>query len=168
MIIPVILAGGTGSRLWPLSRAQHPKQFHALVSAEPLLADAARRVPSVPPYTPPFVITNEQNRFGVAAAFKHAGLPLESIVLEPEGRSTAPAAAVAAHLAIEKAGPDAIVLLMASDHYIEIRAPSSMRSRPAPRQPKAACSIPKVTSMPLLAASAPALTASRKARGFSI
>ncbi len=118
MIIPVILAGGSGSRLWPLSRTQHPKQFHALVSAEPLLADAARRVPSTPPYTPPFVITNEQNRFGVAAAFKNAGLPLAGIVLEPEGRSTAPAAAVAAHLAIEKAGPDAIVLLMPSDHYI--------------------------------------------------
>ena len=76
MIIPVILAGGSGSRLWPLSRAQHPKQFHALVSGEPLLADTARRVPSAPPYAPPLVITNEQNRFGVAAAFKNAKLPL--------------------------------------------------------------------------------------------
>jgi mannose-1-phosphate guanylyltransferase / mannose-6-phosphate isomerase len=118
MIIPVILAGGAGSRLWPLSRARHPKQFHPLVSGEPLLADTARRLPSTPPYTPPFVIANEENRFGVAAAFKKAGLPLKGIVLEPEGRSTAPAAAVAAHLAIERHGPDAIVLLMPSDHHI--------------------------------------------------
>lgn len=118
MIIPVILAGGAGSRLWPLSRARHPKQFHPLVSGEPLLADTARRLPTTPPYTPPFVIANEENRFGVAAAFKKAGLPLKSIVLEPEGRSTAPAAAVAAHLAIERHGPDAIVLLMPSDHHI--------------------------------------------------
>ena len=118
-IVPVILAGGSGSRLWPLSRSQHPKQFHALVSAEPLLADTARRVPSVPPYAPPFVITNEQNRFGVAAAFKKLNLPLQGVVLEPAGRSTAPAAAVAAHLALAKAGPDAVLLVMPSDHHID-------------------------------------------------
>jgi len=119
MIIPVILAGGSGSRLWPLSRAKHPKQFHPLVSAEPLLVDAARRVPSAKPYAPPLIITNEENRFGVAAAFKNAKLAHQGIVLEPAGRSTAPAAAVAAQLAIEKAGRDAVLLIMPSDHHIE-------------------------------------------------
>jgi mannose-1-phosphate guanylyltransferase/mannose-6-phosphate isomerase len=119
MIIPVILAGGSGSRLWPLSRAQHPKQFHALLSAEPMLVDTARRVPAAPPYAPPLIITNEQSRFGVAAAFKQAKLHHQGIVLEPDGRSTAPAAAVAAHLAVERAGPEAVLLVMPSDHHIE-------------------------------------------------
>src|SRR5712671_1471614 len=119
MIIPVILAGGSGSRLWPQSRAQHPKQFHALVSSEPLLVDAARRVPASLPYGPPLILTSEQNRFAVAAAFKNAKLEHQGIVLEPQGRSTAPAAAVAAHLALEKAGPDAVLLVMPSDHHIE-------------------------------------------------
>ena len=119
MIIPVILAGGSGSRLWPLSRAQHPKQFHALLTDEPLLIDTARRTPAVPPFAPPIIVTNEQNRFAVAAAFKHAKLDHQGIVLEPDGRSTAPAAAVAAHWAIEKTGHDAVLLLMPSDHHIE-------------------------------------------------
>jgi mannose-1-phosphate guanylyltransferase / mannose-6-phosphate isomerase len=119
MIIPVILAGGSGSRLWPLSRAKHPKQFHALVSAEPLLVDAARRVPTTKPYAPPLIITNEENRFGVAAAFKNAKLSHQGVVLEPAGRSTAPAAAVAAHIALEKAGPEAVLLIMPSDHHID-------------------------------------------------
>ncbi len=119
MIIPIILAGGSGSRLWPLSRAKHPKQFHALVSAEPLIVDTARRAPASKPYAPPFIVTNEENRFGVAAAFKNAKLSHQGIVLEPQGRSTAPAAAVAAHLAIGKAGPDAVLLIMPSDHHIE-------------------------------------------------
>lgn len=119
MIIPVILAGGSGSRLWPLSRAQHPKQFHSLISDEPLLIDAARRIPATLPYAPPLILTSEHNRFAVAAAFKNAKLEHQGIVLEPEGRSTAPAAAVAAHLAIERAGPEAILLIMPSDHHIE-------------------------------------------------
>ena len=119
MIIPVILAGGSGSRLWPLSRAKHPKQFHALVSSEPLLIDAARRVPAVKPFLAPFIITNEENRFGVAAAFRKAKLAYQAIVLEPAGRSTAPAAAVAAELALERAGPDAVLLVMPSDHLVE-------------------------------------------------
>ena len=105
--------------LWPLSRAKHPKQFHALVSAEPLLVDAARRIPSTKPYAPPLIITNEKNRFGVVAAFKNARLAHQGIVLEPVGRSTAPASAVAAQLAIEKAGPDAVLLIMPSDHHID-------------------------------------------------
>ena len=119
MIIPVILAGGSGSRLWPLSRSKHPKQFHALVSAEPLLVDTARRVPAAKPYDAPLIVTNEQNRFGVAAAFKKAKLVHQGVVLEPVGRSTAPAAAVAAHIALEKAGPDAVLLIMPSDHHID-------------------------------------------------
>src|SRR5579883_2334620 len=95
MVLPVILAGGSGSRLWPLSRAQHPKQFHALTSGEMLLVDTARRVPNGA-FAPPLIITNEQSRFSVAAAFKQANLAHQGIVLEPAGRSTAPAAAVAA------------------------------------------------------------------------
>jgi mannose-1-phosphate guanylyltransferase/mannose-6-phosphate isomerase len=118
MIIPVILAGGTGSRLWPLSRAQHPKQFHALVSGEPLITDTARRI-SGKSYAPPLIITGEHYRFAVAAAFKNAQLDHQGIVLEPEGRSTAPAAAIAAHLALKKAGPEAMLLIMPADHYIE-------------------------------------------------
>ncbi len=119
MIIPVILAGGSGSRLWPLSRAQHPKQFHALVSREPLLIDTARRVPSGPSFASPLVITNEPSRFGVASAFKNAKISVQGIVLEPEGRSTAPAAAVAAHLALERTGPGVVLLIMPSDHHIQ-------------------------------------------------
>jgi mannose-1-phosphate guanylyltransferase/mannose-6-phosphate isomerase len=119
MIVPIILAGGTGSRLWPLSRAQHPKQFHALITDEPLLVDTARRIPGEAPFAAPVVITNEQNRFAVAAAFRNAKLPHQDIILEPKGRSTAPAAAVAAHLAIKKAGSDSVLLVMPSDHYIE-------------------------------------------------
>lgn len=102
-----------------MSRAKHPKQFHALVSVEPLLVDSARRVLPVKPFAPPLIITNEENRFGVAAAFKQAKLSHQGIVLEPQGRSTAPAAAVAAQLAIEKAGPDAVLLIMPSDHHME-------------------------------------------------
>src|ERR1700761_9016255 len=119
MIVPVILAGGSGSRLWPLSRAQHPKQFHPLITAEPLLIDTARRIPAAAPFALPIIITGEQHRFSVAAAFKTAKLAHQGIILEPEGRSTAPAAAVAAHITLKKEGPGAIILVMPADHHIE-------------------------------------------------
>src|ERR1700761_2028879 len=112
MIVPVILAGGSGSRLWPLSRAQHPKQFHALVSAEPLLIDTARRIPAAAPFSLPLIITGEQHRFSVAPPFKTAKLAHQGIFREPEGRSPAPAAAVAAHVALKKEGRGAILLVM--------------------------------------------------------
>ena len=97
---------GTGSRLWPLSRAQHPKQFHAFDKCgavarrhRPPGSESSKSLCAAVGRSP-----TKQNRFGVSAAFKSAKSALQGIVLEPVGRSTAPAAAVAAHLALEKAG----------------------------------------------------------------
>jgi mannose-1-phosphate guanylyltransferase/mannose-6-phosphate isomerase len=122
LIVPFILAGGTGARLWPLSRAAHPKQFHNLITSDPLLIDTARRLPQSVGVAAPFVICNEKTRFAVSAAFKAASLPFQSIVLEPEGRSTAPAAAIAALLTQKTHGDAALVLLMPSDHLIQSQA----------------------------------------------
>jgi mannose-1-phosphate guanylyltransferase/mannose-6-phosphate isomerase len=119
-IHPVILSGGSGTRLWPLSRALYPKQLLPLVSRETMLQETVARV-SHPPFTAPSVICNGEHRFLVAEQLRAVGIEPKAIVLEPEGRNTAPAAAVAALMALES-DPDALVMLLPSDHVIRERS----------------------------------------------
>jgi mannose-1-phosphate guanylyltransferase/mannose-6-phosphate isomerase len=115
-IHPVILSGGSGTRLWPMSRGAYPKQLQPLCSSRPMVADTALRV-SGPGYAPPLVVCNEQHRFSIAEALSDAGVAVGGIVLEPEGRNTAPAIAVAA-LAIAGTDPEGLLLVLPSDHVI--------------------------------------------------
>lgn len=116
-VIPVILSGGAGTRLWPLSRGGQPKQFLSLLGDRGQLAETALRVADAADFVPPLVIANEEHRFQVAEALREAGVAWQSIVLEPVARNTAPAVAVAALLALRQ-DPDAVLLVMPSDHRI--------------------------------------------------
>lgn len=117
-LMPCIMAGGSGTRLWPLSREQYPKQFLNLVEQQSLLQVTARRAGKLASVTPPVVICGEDQRFLVAEQLRAGGFAGATTLIEPAGRNTAPAAACAAHLAISRHGPDALVLLMAADHVI--------------------------------------------------
>ncbi len=117
LVHPVILSGGVGSRLWPLSREIYPKQLLPLVSANTLLQDTAARVATPGFFAPPLVICNAAHRFLVAEQLREVGVSPRAIVLEPEGRNTAPAAAVAAIL-LERRFGDALMMLLPSDHAI--------------------------------------------------
>ncbi|MFM8353414.1 MAG: mannose-1-phosphate guanylyltransferase/mannose-6-phosphate isomerase [Gammaproteobacteria bacterium] len=116
-VVPVILAGGSGSRLWPLSRDLFPKQFHALFGSDSLLQSTLKRARAITD-TPAIVVCNEEHRFLVAEQCRAAGLPWHRIMLEAEGRNTAPAIALAAHEALALA-PDAVLLVLPSDHLIQ-------------------------------------------------
>lgn len=111
-LIPVILSGGAGTRLWPLSRELMPKQLLKLTGERTLLQDTARRLG-----VPPVVVCNVEHRFVVAEQLREVGLEPRAVVIEPVGRNTAPAAAVAA-LMLADSDPDALMLLMPSDHLI--------------------------------------------------
>ena len=113
-IHPVILSGGSGTRLWPMSRAQYPKQLIPLLSDHTLLQEAALRVADPARFAPPVIVANDEHRFIVAEQLRIAGVSPQAIVLEPTGRNTAPACCVAA-LQLE---PDALMLVMPSDHAI--------------------------------------------------
>ena len=113
---PVLLAGGTGTRLWPMSRGLFPKQFMPLVSDETMLADSARRL-SGKPFAAPILIVNDEHRFIAGEQMRDAGITPCAIVLEPIGRNTAPAAAIAALMLVEN-DPDAVMLLAPADHVI--------------------------------------------------
>jgi mannose-1-phosphate guanylyltransferase / mannose-6-phosphate isomerase len=115
-VIPVILAGGTGSRLWPLSRELFPKQFHALFGDGSLLQSTLQRARRVAD-APPVIVCNEEHRFLVAEQCRAIGQDWQRIVLEPKGRNTAPAIALAA-LDVCRVHGDAILLVLPSDHLI--------------------------------------------------
>ncbi len=116
-VLPVILSGGSGSRLWPLSRSKFPKQFLPLIGEKSLFVQTLERVGKRYGFAAPMVVANEDHRFIVNEQVGKINQPLEALILEPVGRNTAPAVAVAALKAVE-VNPNAILLLLPSDHVI--------------------------------------------------
>jgi mannose-1-phosphate guanylyltransferase/mannose-6-phosphate isomerase len=116
-IHPVILCGGAGTRLWPLSRALYPKQLLALTGPRSLLQETAARIADPARFAPPMFLSNEDHRFLIAEQLREAGVAAARLVLEPAARNTAPAIAAGA-LLLAQADPDAMMLVMPSDHVI--------------------------------------------------
>lgn len=116
MILPVIMAGGTGSRLWPLSRELYPKQFLKLVDSQSMLQATVERLKGIEHHSPMF-ICNQEHRFIVAEQLRLMNAASSGIILEPVGRNTAPAIALAAIHAMNQ-GHDPILLVLAADHVI--------------------------------------------------
>jgi len=116
-LIPVILAGGSGTRLWPLSRTSYPKQFVNLIGEQSLFSGTVERLKSLSTASP-IIVGNEAHRFLIAEQLRLCGFEDTSIVLEPAGRNTAPAIALAA-LAATKNGQDPLLLVAPSDHIIQ-------------------------------------------------
>jgi mannose-1-phosphate guanylyltransferase/mannose-6-phosphate isomerase len=112
-----MLSGGTGSRLWPVSRAQMPKQLMPLMSDRSLLQETALRLAGADGVAPPLVISNSDHRFMIAAQLQELGITPTLHVLEPVGRNTAAAVAVAAKLVGDLEG-DGILVLLPADHHI--------------------------------------------------
>jgi len=116
LIVPVILSGGSGTRLWPVSRESFPKQLWPLVSDRSLIQETALRATG-PGFAAPVIVCNEAHRFLIAEQLREAGIEGARIVLEPVGRNSAPAIAAAALLVAETA-PDTVLWMMAADAAI--------------------------------------------------
>lgn len=119
-IYPVILSGGAGTRLWPLSRAVLPKQLLPLVSDKTMLQETALRVAGWPGLMAPLVVCGNEHRFLVAEQLREIGVTPLGILLEPAGRNTAPAVAAAANY-LKAVDPEAVMLVLPADHVIEDR-----------------------------------------------
>ncbi len=117
MLYPVILSGGSGTRLWPMSRTLYPKQLLRLLGEDSLLQQTVRRVADASRFARPLLVANEEHRFIVAEQLREIRAPSQALLLEPVGRNTAPAACVAAMMLAESE-PDALMLLLPSDHII--------------------------------------------------
>jgi len=115
-IVPVILSGGSGTRLWPVSRESFPKQFWPLISERTMIQETALRALG-DGFAPPMVVCNQEHRFLAAEQMRLAGIEGARVVLEPVGRNSAPAI-LAAALLVAEADPDAVLWMMAADHAI--------------------------------------------------
>jgi mannose-1-phosphate guanylyltransferase/mannose-6-phosphate isomerase len=116
-VFPVILSGGAGTRLWPLSREMYPKQLLALTSAQTMLQETILRLAGITDATAPIVVCNEEHRFTVAEQMHVLGVQASAILLEPAGRNTAPAVALAALKALDM-DPEATLVVAPADHVI--------------------------------------------------
>lgn len=118
LITPVILCGGSGTRLWPLSRTSYPKQLLPMFDGKSLLQQTIMRISNLPNVGPAIVICNQDYRFIIAEQLKEVGFENAQIILEPEGKNTAPAVTIAAlHLAKQKL-QDSLMLVLPADHVI--------------------------------------------------
>jgi mannose-1-phosphate guanylyltransferase / mannose-6-phosphate isomerase len=117
LLFPVILSGGSGTRLWPTSRSSMPKQFLPLVGPKTLFQDTVVRCEGLPDLQLPIIVSNEDHRFIVAEQLRELGKGAHALLLEPVARNTAPAIAAAAFAALE-ADNDALLLVMPSDHVV--------------------------------------------------
>jgi mannose-1-phosphate guanylyltransferase/mannose-1-phosphate guanylyltransferase/mannose-6-phosphate isomerase len=117
-VVPVILAGGSGTRLWPLSRGEHPKQFLPLMGEESLLVATCRRVADPSQFDRPIVICNGRHEAILTEQLRDSGINPKAVVFEPLARGTAAAAAIAA-LLVAKVDPRGTVLLLAADNYLQ-------------------------------------------------
>ena len=116
MIVPVILSGGSGTRLWPLSRKNHPKQFLSLVNETTLFQDTILRLPKSAEQ--PLIICNEEHRFLAAEQLRQINTKPNGIILEPVGKNTAPAIALAALKLMDNKN-DPLLLVLSADHLIQ-------------------------------------------------
>lgn len=123
MLIPVILSGGAGTRLWPVSREAHPKPFIRLPDGSTLLGRTYRRAAALPWISEVVTVTNRDLYFRTKDEYHASGSTLPATyLLEPEGRNTAPAVALAAHHCVQRHGPDAVMLILSADHLIDDQA----------------------------------------------
>lgn len=124
-LVPIILSGGSGTRLWPLSRELYPKQLLPLVGKGTMLQETLARVGGIEDVGAPIIVCNESHRFLVAEQMLQSGVQPQAILLEPVGRNTAPAVAIAAMAAVAdlpsngKAGSDPVLLILPADHVIQ-------------------------------------------------
>ena len=114
----MLLSGGSGTRLWPISRSLYPKQLLAMAAEQTMFQETAKRFAGAPDFAPPLVVCNDEHRFIIASQIQAIGISPRAIVLEPLGRNTAPAAAIAALILAEQS-PGTLMLLAPSDHVID-------------------------------------------------
>ncbi len=120
MIIPVILSGGSGTRLWPVSRALRPKQLLPLVSESTMIQETVLRLSGIEGLAAPVIVCNEEHRFMIAEQMREIDVEPSAIILEPFGRNTAPAVAVSAIKALELSDEkDIVILVLPADHVIQ-------------------------------------------------